>query len=67
MHAHALCMHMHTVEMCTYSHTQKCRFRVIAILFVFLSLITCIGFVKSSFHMFRSRVSRIICFTCFDC
>jgi len=31
-----------------------------------LVLIMCLGFVMSSFHMFRSRVSRITCFACFD-
>ena len=73
MRAHALCMHMHIVGMRTYTlcmrmHTraQKRRFRVLDYCLVYLVLITCLGLVESSFHMFSIRVSRITCFTCLD-
>ena len=59
MHTHTLCMRMHT-------RAQKCRFRVHNFFLFYLVLITCLGHVESSFHMFSIRVSRITCFTCLD-
>ena len=32
----------------------------------FFVLIVCLSLVESIFHMFSSRVNRIICFTCFN-
>ena len=44
MRAHALCMRTHIVGMRMHTRAQKCRFRVLAILFVLISFN----------HMFRS-------------
>ena len=66
MHENALCMrthtrgmHTHTSCMRTYTYAQKRRFRVLTICLFLLVLIICLGLVKSSFHMFSIRVSRI--------
>ena len=72
MHARFMCTHtrsmrMHTIEIRTHTRAQKCIFRSFAFYLFCLVLITCLVFVESNFHMFRSRVNKITCFTCFDC
>ena len=71
-----LCMCMHIRGMRTHTYVCVCilvpgntDFGVLILFFVLFCfvLIIYLGLVESSFHMFSIRVSRIICFTCFDC
>ena len=57
---------MHTSCICMHTRAQKCKFRVLVILFVLISFNHMLGLIEFNFHMFSIRVSRIMCFTCLD-
>jgi len=60
--AHTVGMHTHTLSMRTQTHAQKPKFRFLGFhLFYF----TCLAFAYPVFHMFKSWVSRLICFVYF--